>query len=216
MKPQTIFACLWFVLAGIGSGAACARPKAQADLEAKLRVSVFNDAQVSHRKLLAGERAASSVFAHAGVSVQWLNCGLSSEGPEEQAACSEGRFPAHLHLRIVPHSLNLSASTFGISFQEEDGAGCHADIFYEGVQRVRQSGYADSAIILGMVMAHELGHLLLGVNSHSLVGLMRPHWNPDDLSSASQGKLGFTLEQGQTLRARLADDFQARAQHPIQ
>ena len=33
---------------------------------------------------------------------------------------------------------------------------------------------------LGHVMAHEMGHVLLGVNSHSAEGLMRAAWEPWD------------------------------------
>jgi len=33
------------------------------------------------------------------------------------------------------------------------------------------------ATLLGRVTAHEIGHLLLGTNSHTLAGIMRAKWN---------------------------------------
>ena len=35
-------------------------------------------------------------------------------------------------------------------------------------------------VVLGPVLAHELGHLLLGPNSHSEKGIMRLRWQPED------------------------------------
>jgi hypothetical protein len=57
------------------------------------------------------------------------------------------------------------------------------------------------------VMAHELGHLLLGINAHSSTGIMRPVWNDDDIVAASKGNLYFTQAQGQILRTRLESGF---------
>ena len=39
-------------------------------------------------------------------------------------------------------------------------------------------------VILGHAAAHEIGHLLLGSNSHSPFGLMRARWSGQDLQNA--------------------------------
>jgi hypothetical protein len=59
-------------------------------------------------------------------------------------------------------------------------------------------------VILGHGMAHELGHLLLGTNSHSSSGLMRAHWTGEDLAMASKGNLRFSQEQSLRITNRLA------------
>ena len=177
--------------------------KPRATNPVNLRVSVFNDANVSETELVGAQRAAATVFARAGIAVEWLSCGRPAESFEEQAACSEAEFPKHLHVRIVQKSLNLKISTFGMSYLDQDGTGFQADIFYEGLAILEQHARLSSATVLGTVMAHELGHLLLGTNSHSPTGLMRPLWNADDLLAASQGHLSFTEEQRQILRSRL-------------
>jgi hypothetical protein len=53
-------------------------------------------------------------------------------------------------------------------------------------------------------MAHEIAHLLLGTNSHSMVGIMKARWQEEDLRSARKGELLFTLAQSQTMRGRIA------------
>ena len=50
---------------------------------------------------------------------------------------------------------------------------------------------------LGHVMAHEVGHLLLGGHSHAATGLMTPDWNP--LETRLQT---LTPEQAQVIRVR--------------
>jgi hypothetical protein len=177
--------------------------KVQGTNPATLRVSVFNDANVPRGQLLRAERLASGAFAQAGISVVWLPCGGTAKTPEEQLGCTEVSFPAHLHVRIVQRSLNLNLSTFGMSFQEQDGSGAQVDIFYEGIVRLQECGRTDSGIVLGTVMAHELGHLLLGKNSHAETGVMRPSWNPADFAAASQGRLSFSDDQRHILKARL-------------
>lgn len=61
------------------------------------------------------------------------------------------------------------------------------------------------AVILGHLMAHEIGHLLLGSESHSSKGIMRARWQREDLEAAVQGKLGFTPEQREKMREKIQD-----------
>ena len=58
-------------------------------------------------------------------------------------------------------------------------------------------------------MAHELGHLLLGPNSHSRDGIMCHPWNLADLERAFLTQMRFTGGQAERMRhevrARLSD-----------
>ena len=46
--------------------------------------------------------------------------------------------------------------------------------------------------ILGHAVAHEIGHLLMGTNSHSSRGLMRGNWNVDELRAMAERQLLFS------------------------
>jgi len=61
-----------------------------------------------------------------------------------------------------------------------------------------------NAVILGHVMLHELGHLLLGVGSHGATGLMHVPWHRKELEQADQGALLFTPWEAETLRRNAA------------
>jgi hypothetical protein len=67
-------------------------------------------------------------------------------------------------------------------------------------------------VLLGAMMAHELGHLLLGVNSHSREGIMSIPWDARKLQHVDLGRLGFTGEQASKIQAealRRADGLPA-------
>jgi hypothetical protein len=91
----------------------------------------------------------------------------------------------------------------GIAFQSEDGGGCQADLFYEGIEGLRRNSNASPASILGYVAAHEIGHLLLGTNSHAPRGIMRADWGPDELVSASRRALHFSERESAKMRGTL-------------
>lgn len=54
-------------------------------------------------------------------------------------------------------------------------------------------------------MAHEVGHLVLGSNSHSSVGIICPHWHNTQLRMVGMGTLFFTPEQAREMRAKMAN-----------
>lgn len=170
----------------------------------QLRVSVFNSSPISRSTLERAEGEASRVFRDVGIQIIWLNCPQDSEREASLGRCVEALFPFHVHLGILRASRGLKASTVGISFSGADGQGCYADLFYEPIQQLQEETHSSPSMILGHAMAHELGHLLLGTNSHSPSGLMRAHWTPEDLANASKGNLRFSREQSLRITNRLA------------
>jgi hypothetical protein len=58
--------------------------------------------------------------------------------------------------------------------------------------------------ILGHVIAHEMGHLLLPPNSHSQSGVMNADWDSEQLLRMVKGLLQFTPEQGELIRSHVS------------
>jgi hypothetical protein len=168
-------------------------------------VAVHNNASVSASTLAQAERMAGTIFRQAGVEVVWANCDLPAEEAQIASSCHVTEFPRHLQLSIARRSKDLTESILGVSFLAEDGSGCYSDVFLEPTEELHEKLHViNLATLLGHVVAHEIGHLLLGSNSHSDAGIMRPHWDERDLANASKGELLFTQRQGQTMRARVA------------
>jgi len=66
----------------------------------------------------------------------------------------------------MANRLHRPGSRFGLAL--------HADafVFYHRVEEESRNGISSTSTILGHIMAHELGHLLLGEDSHSADGIM--------------------------------------------
>jgi hypothetical protein len=69
-----------------------------------------------------------------------------------------------------------------------------ASVFYHRAEEL-ESGTVAGAEILGGILAHEIGHLLLAENSHSETGVLRAQWGVQDLRMIACGRLWFTPEQ---------------------
>jgi hypothetical protein len=111
---------------------------------------------------------------------------------------------------IVPRAQTLSDIAYGAAFLGSDGRGEYADVFFDSIQRLQdEETQVSQAQILGYVIAHELGHLLLGSNAHSSLGVMRPHWSRTELQSISMGRLSFTADQGRQIYERLEAEAQS-------
>jgi len=199
MTKKTLARWLGLVLMACAGGSADITAAKPLDL----RVSLFNDASLPASKVEQAQKVAAAVFARSGIAVEWLTCGRPNETPQEQFACGQESCPRHLQVRILSKSLNLKESTFGISYLGEGGEGFQADIFYAGVAHLEQGRINGSESVLGLAIAHELGHLLLGTDSHAVSGLMRRVWSADDLAAAAKGNLVFTEGESRRLRSRL-------------
>jgi hypothetical protein len=46
----------------------------------------------------------------------------------------------------------------------------------------------------------QVGHLLLGANSHAVSGMMRAHWTGRDFEDAHRGAIWFTRQQESRMR----------------
>ena len=92
---------------------------------------------------------------------------------------------------------------FGVAFLSAEGTGCYSDVFYDRAMELHVNWNVGLADTLGNVMAHELGHLLLGSNSHASTGIMRAHWQGEELRHLSWGRLSFTNQQADHMRGKL-------------
>jgi hypothetical protein len=94
--------------------------------------------------------------------------------------------------RNVAHASKASDGVFGVAFLSAEGTGAYTDVSYNSAEELDQEWHVGLARVLGHVMAHELGHLLLGSNAHSRQGIMCPRWHRDELHLASKGALLFS------------------------
>jgi hypothetical protein len=200
---KTLRKWVWLVVVLVLASPA-AWSKEIAVAEVQVTISVHNDAGISAGTLREAEMEASRVFRQSGIEAKWLNCPLPADGPEDPAQCRTAEFPAYLQLRMARRSRNLSEITFGISYLSADGSGCYANVFYERIEEMHKRSRVNLGSLLGDVAAHEIGHLLLGTNSHAANGIMRERWESEELGSIGTGALSFSEAESRQMKNKLA------------
>ena len=173
----------------------------------RFTVRIYDYAAVSEVTLAKAEREASRIFLQAGVKLLWVECTASEKEIEKFRACEQATETFGMSMSILSPSmaarLARSARVSGMAVPDQ------AFVFFHRVLEICERGEFDEGIILGHLMAHELGHLLLGQNSHSAGGIMTERFLPDDLRRAQRGFLLFDVQQAALIRGRLAKQLAA-------
>jgi hypothetical protein len=174
---------------------ACAAPVAP---DLTITVRVYDYTRASPTILVGAEREAGRIFHEAGLKVVWLDC-TNGPTPIPQDLCQEALEAEDVRLRIVlalgGHNFHDTAFGFAI-------APALATVYYEsalGFANYDQAEF-EASIVLGCAIAHEIGHLLLGSNSHSVFGIMRARWDRRDIQEGLMGAMLFTPKQARLMQ----------------
>ena len=166
----------------------------------------------------AAIRTAASIVEMAGVFVEWYDCTDNGRRPVCQDARRSGNFIARIMPTLTPGAPLRKRSVEALGAQgdgpplgfavvdPDTHAGKMATVFHDQVQAVaRRTGVARSEL-LGRALAHEVGHLLLGVRGHSRSGIMRAVWTDDELTRDRSDDWVFASADRQKLQQVLIED----------
>ena len=171
-----------------------------ADSSPAIRVRVNNYTQASPTILAGAEREAGRILGNAGLQTMWLECPAGHSAADPQDPCGEPLEATDIALRVLSESTQnkFQDTAFGFAVVP-----VLASVYYDYVAHLARSDDAEFEIpiILGCVIAHEIGHLLLGSNSHSTSGIMQGHWERGQIRQAVTGNLLFTPEQAKLIQA---------------
>jgi hypothetical protein len=159
-----------------------------------LRMLVMNQARVRPEVLRAAQDDAAAIFAAAGVHLVWLEQASAGNEPFDVVVkIAAGMTPA-----MLPHNVgDLSLGFAAANATSEGRRGRLVWVFFDRVETNAGHHHIHSSRLCGLVMAHEIGHLLLPAG-HSENGLMRATWK------LRSGLLDyFTEPQVDAMRARL-------------
>jgi len=153
-----------------------------ADTRPVITAAVHNYAAVPGDVLTEAEAEASGIFQHAGVGVVWV-------GPLE----SRARVRVHILSRPMTERTRTRPDVLGLATVD-----CSmAWVLYDRVIERSESVSVPTSRVLGFVIAHEIGHVLLAGRGHSHVGLMKPRLEADVLRT---GLIGFTPQERREIR----------------
>ena len=162
-------------------------------------VLVSNRANLRPEMLKAAEDDAATIYRVAGVQMTWVNVRPTDVGYDYAVdfivMIVSGKEAGRIAARSDQDAMGFAKR----DSNDKAGRGGMAFVLFDRVEDSASSHHVSISRILGQVIAHELGHLLLPGNSHSERGIMRAKWN------LRSGLLEyFTAAQAEMIRQRLA------------
>jgi hypothetical protein len=125
-----------------------------------------------------GRSVATQIFRRAGIRIEWR----SSERP-----CLAGSGIVVTVCFTTPNDEHPGALAYALPYERT-----HIVLLFDRILEAIPRPGAPS--LMGYVLAHEIGHMLQGVNRHSTTGIMKAHWNYLDYGDMQLGRLKFTGE----------------------
>jgi hypothetical protein len=165
-----------------------------------ITVHVYNYAAVPHKTLGRAKEEASRIFRNAGLTALWVDHALSAGDLRHPHRSTDSWDGTHFVVRLLTQSLegsSINAMGEALSLVEI------ANVFVNRVTEQAAIGELSVSRMLGHAIAHEIGHLLLGDNSHSPGGIMVAPWTKQDLWHMSKGALQFTHQEGTRIQAEV-------------
>ena len=167
----------------------------------------YNNAAVPAADLAAARGHAGAVLQHAGLNVVWADCwaghGLSAE---TDSRCQE---PVGgdivLRLQKAREADRSKFVSMGFSLVRIAGATPFlSTIYVDRAESVARVAGADAHRVLGLAIAHEIGHVLLDSNTHAAAGLMRADWSRNQLRRTDGTAWNFLETEAAIVRAAAA------------
>lgn len=159
-----------------------------------LTIRLYNSAHVPDATLAIARSTAVGILDDAGTNVRIRDCG----------DCGEPLATAEVVVRLIPapaFNATLRPEAFGLTYVvKESDRGWLATVFVDRIEAAAARAGADAGQLLGRVMAHEVGHLLLGVGYHGPIGVMQAEWSDAMLSHPDREWRFSALEADRMIR----------------
>jgi hypothetical protein len=162
-------------------------------------IAVYNYAGVVPKTLKLAEAQTSMIFAEAGVTIDWKELPLSAEG--RPLVIDQPVIRPVAYVKLVPGSRtpaeHYPAGTLGCALNNQ------VYVFPDLISAMTTKAQFPLQIGLAHIMAHELGHALLGPDNHTANGIMAPGFGQEQFRLMQMGHLLFGPEQKNQLHERI-------------
>jgi hypothetical protein len=164
-------------------------------------VRIHDYAGVSVAAIDQTQRFVAKVYDAAGVQIRWASTRSHSRGwRRDTTAGTEDMSVLVLNRRMADgHTTSRQLLGFA-AISPSDGGGRVAYAFYDRIEATARTCDCAASKVLSIVIAHELGHLLLPSGSHSTGGLMRKSWGVQQLRQLDLDSVRLTSAQAEDMR----------------
>lgn len=188
-----------------------ALPTVQAAGTPAITVHLFDLAGVPDAVLAPSIEIATRLYADAGVPLRWVRQAPPVAKPGQGTSFRAAVTPTAVSLRLLPKHVSdrlirPGSTKLGIAYPAvENDYRYLASVFYDRVELAAAAlDDVSLPVLLGHIMAHELGHLLLGPGAHARETIMACPWDTNEFRFVKRGRLGFDKRQRALLRSQVA------------
>jgi hypothetical protein len=156
-------------------------------------VSIFDYSGLPESERSAILETAGRLLTSAGLDYALFDCGLSQ--------CEGTRGTSEIVVRLRVKGTGGKSGTVGrVTAMGELGG--LIDLARDEAEALA-TPETGVGMVLGHILAHEIGHILLGSERHSAAGVMKPKWGPRDAREITMKGYSFLPEEGSRMRERL-------------
>jgi hypothetical protein len=171
-----------------------------------IQVQLWNRANVSPLVLTTAETKVIRVLERAGVRIDWVHChDFGGQGATGECAgpVRPDQLVVELFSMCMGPSSSCDSSPLGLAVAHDpERLPYNALVFCREIESLADRYAIRRASVLGNVIAHVIGHLLIGFDSHGVDGVMKGNWGGKDVVLAAQG--GMRLDKQEAARLRQA------------
>ena len=170
-----------------------------------VRIRILDYARIANDVIARAQQRVTDIYKIIGVQVRWqvTVCPPAPSSSVADTLTEPSDFVVIVLSPNMSRRLKVARDVVGMAIVPPQGGGRIAYVLFDRVTRVARTARLDVTDILGMVMAHEIGHLMLPDGSHSDSGLMRADWKIKELHRPLHAAFEFTIPEGEAIRRHL-------------
>jgi hypothetical protein len=173
----------------------------------RVRIRIFDETNISAPELQRATSEATQRLAEAGIGSEWVSCRIHSRKLADPR-CEKSFTPSDLVVNLVPRSIaaHFAQPATALAFTATAAEPRRSDswIVYDSVRALG----GNTGVVLGNMIAHELGELLRRERPQERV--MLASWSAQELADLSRGRFHYSPNQAAEIRAGLDRRWDAR------
>lgn len=187
-----------------------AASSAERAARAPVAVRIYDSAGLSVGDIIGARTEADAILRAAAIEPVWIHCPrIETKGQSSSDRCETNVGPAEIVVRVLrvrgPDAASVRELFGEALVNRQTLNGSYATVFADRVTRMSGLLGMNARPVLGRVIAHEIGHLLLGHSQHAIHGLMRAVWTDQELRREVGLDWRFSASEARRMRERIAE-----------
>src|SRR5262245_39699340 len=189
-------------------GAQASTDHVTVESELAVTIQIHDYADVRSESLSRASDIVTQLYAKIGVRTEWIGVlrhGKRHASPADREASHSpiGQLTIIILTPQMAARGRVAEGVLGFAAVPEEGMGRIAYVVYDRVRQAAAGAATNDDALLGCVMAHEIGHLLLPRRTQSTAGLMKGQLDRRDLQQLDVQKLTFSALEASQIRSTL-------------